>query len=129
MSPPGPVEPAELEEAPKGGGKPAFLFCCAHWLGWTPAPALELAHNSNCVLLSHTGARHAAGYHHSDIARGQSLRPRDRTAASAHADARGRKSNRASRQRSPHCDEYPSPATPVFAGRRDRVRAQNRERG
>src|ERR1700727_2235900 len=29
MSPPGPVEPAELQRALRGGGKPASLFYCA----------------------------------------------------------------------------------------------------
>ena len=29
QSPPGPVEPAERSKAPRGGGKPASLFCVA----------------------------------------------------------------------------------------------------
>src|SRR5205085_10749225 len=45
-------------------------------------------------LFLHVGARHAAGYPDPGIARGPSLRSRDRTADAAQADSRDRKSTR-----------------------------------
>ena len=54
----------------------------------------------------------------------QQLRPRDRTADVAPADARGRKGDCASRQRSPHRGKYPPPAAPLSAGPRRRIRAR-----
>src|SRR5580692_3138164 len=52
MRPPGPVEPAELQMAPKGGGKPASLFV---WLFQEPdmlqdIPTPTLREASSCVL-------------------------------------------------------------------------------
>src|SRR5580692_6933925 len=52
MRPPGPVEPAELQKAPRGGGKPASLFV---WLFQEPdmlqdIPTPTLREASSCVL-------------------------------------------------------------------------------
>src|ERR1700761_9334916 len=103
MSPPDPDEPAGLTKAPKG----------------------EAGSNRLPFFLCRDGANDVAGYPdpHPDLARGGSLRPRDRTADASPADARGRKSNRAARQRPPHCREYPPPSASLLRAARDRFRA------